>query len=72
MTVEQVRAAIAGRDPETLIGPLLHLLTRRATDGRRSVSDALLADQLALLAMHPCVDPLLRVAAGGLAIEHRG
>ena len=71
MSFPEARLAAAQFDPETLIGPLLHLLTQRVTRGSRCVSDALLADRLTLVALHPRVDPLLRLAAGALAIEHR-
>ena len=64
------------RDPETLIGPLLWLLTRLArgrTPGDpapEDVSKALVA-HLTALAAHPSVALHLRLAAGALAIEHR-
>jgi hypothetical protein len=69
--LETLARTAAARDPETLIGPLLYLFTRRvAGDGAR-IADAMLADHLAALAAHPRVDPQLRLAAGALAIEHR-
>lgn len=63
--------ALADRDPETLIGPLLYLYTRLATAGGSAVPATMLADHLAALAAHPAVDPALRITAGALAIEHR-
>ena len=68
--LEALARTIAERDPETLIGPLMYLFTRRVAGGAR-VADAMIADHLAALAAHPRVDPLLRLAAGALAIEHR-
>ncbi len=66
---------LADRDPETLLGPLLWLLTRLA-HGREHASDAhrlegALAAHSAALAAHPGVPVALRLAAGALAIEHR-
>ncbi len=63
--------ALADRDPETLIGPLLYLYTRLASAGEAAVPASMLADHLAALAAHPAVDPALRITAGALAIEHR-
>lgn len=68
-------AELAGRDPETLVGPMLWLLTRLArgnddTAVRRDLGRALAA-HLAALAAHPGVAPELRLAAGVLAVEHR-
>ena len=68
--IEALRAAVAGRDPETLIGPLFFLFTRLASAGDACARCAL-ADHLTVLAAHPSVDPGLRLAAGALAIEHR-
>ena len=65
-----LREAIAGRDPETLIGPLFYLFTRLATSGDACTRCAL-ADHLTVLAAHPGVDGELRLAAGALALEHR-
>lgn len=67
--------ALGHRDPETLVGPLLWLLTRLARDGageaaRGDVASALVA-HLTALAAHPRVGLDLRLAAGALAIEHR-
>ena len=69
-------AALGERDPETLLGPLLWLLTRLARGGARcadaqDLKTALVAHATALAA-HPAVPIALRLAAGSLAIEHRG
>ena len=72
-----LRVALAERDPETLVGPLLWLLTRLArpdTDADAAVRQNLacaLTAHLTALAAHPAVDPELRLAAGALALEHR-
>jgi len=68
-------AALGERDPETLLGPLLWLLTRLARDAGhvadvRDLESALVAHSTALAA-HPAVPVALRLAAGSLAIEHR-
>lgn len=68
---ERLRDAAVVRDPETLIGPLFFLFTRFAIERDPDTGRAL-ADHLTLLAAHPRVDPELRLAAGALAIEHRG
>ena len=68
--LEALRAAAAGRDPETLFGPLFVLFSRLAAAGD-ACSRCALADHLTVLAAHPAVDPGLRLAAGALAIEHR-
>ena len=68
--IEALRAAVDGRDPETLIGPLFYLFTRLAAAGE-ACTRPMLADHLTVLAAHPAVDPALRLAAGALAIEHR-
>jgi hypothetical protein len=70
-----LRHALADRDPETLLGPLLWLLTRlaRGVDACSPAEDlaqALVAHSTALAA-HPAVATELRLAAGALAIEHR-
>ncbi len=67
--------ALAERDPETLVGPLLWLLTRLARGAcaepvPRAIECALVA-HLSALAAHPLVAVELRLAAGALAIEHR-
>ena len=67
---EALSADAAGRDPETLIGPLFCLFTRLAAAGDGGARAAL-ADHLTVLAAHPGVDPGLRLAAGALALEHR-
>lgn len=70
-----LRTALAERDPETLLGPMLWLLTRlaRGSDDSSVKGDlgCALAAHLAALAAHPGVAPELRLAAGALAIEHR-
>ena len=68
-------AALGERDPETLVGPLLWLLTRLARErdspgAREDVASALVA-HLTALAVHARVAIDLRLAAGALAIEHR-
>jgi hypothetical protein len=67
---DDIRRALDARDPETLIGPALLLLTwlaRSPTDSlRRALRDHLLA-----LALHPGVDTEVRLSAGSLAIELR-
>lgn len=68
--LDRLRAAAAGRDPETLIGPLFFMFTRLAA-APNGTPCAMLADHLTTLAAHPRVDPELRLAAGALAIEHR-
>lgn len=66
---------LANPDPETLLGPLLGLLTRLA--GKAFGTEAApelhitLAAHAAALAAHPGVPFELRLAAGALAIEHR-
>lgn len=70
-----LRIALAERDPETLLGPLLWLLTRLARPDddlavRQNLACALTA-HLTALAAHPGVAPELRLAAGALALEHR-
>ncbi|MCC6194617.1 MAG: hypothetical protein IT518_09140 [Burkholderiales bacterium] len=64
--------ALAERDPETLLGPLLWLLTRlaRREDAPVELTCAIVAHSTALAA-HPGVALELRLAAGSLAIEHR-
>ncbi|MCC7039232.1 MAG: hypothetical protein IT516_02855 [Burkholderiales bacterium] len=69
--LDVLRALADERDPETLIGPLFFLFTRFAIERDPDTGRAL-ADHLTLLAAHPRVDPELRLAAGALAIEHRG
>lgn len=68
-------AALGERDPETLVGPLLWLLTRLARDrdapGARNDVAAALVAHLTALAAHPGVAIDLRLAAGALAIDHR-
>jgi hypothetical protein len=66
--------ALGERDPETLVGPVLWLLTwlarHASTDIPRDCAKALV-DHLTALAAHPGVAIDLRLAAGALAIEHR-
>ncbi len=65
---------IEARDPETLLGPLMWLLTRLATEGggacAHDLAQALTAHSTALAA-HPGVSLEMRLAAGSIAIEHR-
>lgn len=67
--------ALGKRDPETLIGPMLWMLTRIArgcaTEPAPSALEATLVAHLTALAAHPGVALPLRLAAGALAIEHR-
>ncbi len=73
-----VAAASAGRDPETLLGPVLWLLTRLAhgRDAEPQVGcddlRSCLVAHLSALAAHSAVPFEVRLMAGGLAIEHRG
>ncbi len=68
-------AALGARDPETLVGPLLWLLTRLARGhGADPAGDQMMGmvvSHLTALAAHPGVATELRLAAGALAIEHR-
>jgi hypothetical protein len=75
MSAHCIELALAERDPETILGPLLWLLTRIArgeADAQASgeLHSALVAHCTALAA-HPGVPATLRVALGGIAIEHR-
>lgn len=67
--------ALAERDPETLLGPVLWLLTRLARGEATPVAAGSLSEAVAAhcaaLAAHPAVPVELRLAAGALAIEHR-
>lgn len=72
---DDLASLLAYRDPETLLGPLLWLLTRlaRGGDAAAQADDlrrALIAHSSALAA-HPSVPIDLRLAAGAVAIEHR-
>ena len=75
MSARFIEVALAERDPETILGPLLWLLTRLArgghdTDERGELLTALVVHCTALAA-HPAVPPVLRIALGGIAIEQR-
>jgi hypothetical protein len=70
-SVAAAQAALAERDPETLIGPLLFLFTRLAHRHGGEPGAAVLSEQLLALALHPDVASPLRLAAGALAIEYR-
>jgi hypothetical protein len=70
MSVAAVAAALADRDPETLIGPLFYLFTRLVRDGDAEAVHAALGDHLLALAVHRGVAAPLRMTAGALAIEH--
>lgn len=62
----------ASRDPETLLGPLMWLLTRLARrDGANDTLTCAVVAHSTALAAHPGVPHELRLAAGALAIEHR-
>lgn len=76
-----ILVALEKRDPETLVGPVLCLLTWIARDAAgpgalaagctpSRLGEALVA-HLVALAAHPAVSLELRLAAGALAIEHR-
>lgn len=70
-----IEATLGERDPATLLGPLLWLLTRLARgDQDPQQSEELLSALVAhctALAAHPGVPPRLRIALGGIAIEQR-
>ena len=76
-----ILAALDKRDPETLVGPALCLLTwiardipaREAprADGMPARLCECLVAHLGALAAHPAVSLELRLTAGALAIEHR-
>jgi hypothetical protein len=70
MTVAAIAAALADRDPETLIGPLFYLFTRLVRDGGADAVHAALGDHLLALAVHRDVAAPLRMTAGALALEH--
>ena len=70
MSIKDIQAALAERDPETLVGPLLFLFTRQACHRDRGTARAL-AEHLTALALHPRVATTLRLAAGALAVEHQ-
>ncbi len=74
ISATDLASALADRDPETLIGPLLWLLTRLANGGVGSNEsrnlEAALAAHAAALAAHPGVSIALRLSAGALALEH--
>jgi hypothetical protein len=75
MSARCIELALAERDPETILGPLLWLLTRIARgdaygNSSGELQSALVAHCTALAA-HPGVPAALRVALGGIAIEHR-
>jgi hypothetical protein len=69
-------AALAERDPETLLGPLLGLLTRLAR-GEQDLRECdelqrVLVAHCTALAAHPGAPPVVRIAVGGIGIEQRG
>ena len=76
-----ILAALDKRDPETLVGPALCLLTWIArdlpaqdvphADGTPARLCECLVAHLGALAAHPAVSIELRLTAGALAIEHR-
>ena len=75
MSARSIDRALAERDPETILGPLLWLMTRLAR-GERDARDndellAALVVHCTALAAHPGVPPALRIALGGIAIEQR-
>lgn len=75
MRCTDIAAVMADRDPETLLGPLLWLLTRLARNDRDPCASSellgALVEHCTALAAHPGVPPALRVALGGIAIEQR-
>ena len=76
MRCTDMASVMADRDPETLLGPLLWLLTRLARNDQDQGSSGelvgALVEHCTALAAHPGVPPALRVALGGIAIEQRG
>jgi hypothetical protein len=71
MSVAAIQALLEGRDPETLIGPLFYLFTSLALHGGACSAHDALREHLLALALHPHVDPSLRLTAGALALEQR-
>ena len=75
MTVPCIEAGLAQRDPETILGPLLSLMTRlaRGNPDARERDDLVcaLVEHCTALAAHPGVPAALRIALGGIAIEQR-
>ena len=71
MSVAAIEAALSERDPETLIGPLLYLFTRRVRECDADAVDFALREHLTALAMHRGVACELRLTAGALALERR-
>lgn len=71
----ELAVALADRDPETLLGPLLWMLTRLARGelegGERADLLRATAAHCVALCAHPNVPPALRLAVGGIAIEQR-
>jgi hypothetical protein len=59
---------VAADDLETLVGPLLSMLTRVARHGGDGLG-APLRDQLLALVRHPTAPHELRLVAGGMAAE---
>jgi hypothetical protein len=60
--------AEAQTDPETVIGPLLHMFTRLARANDASFDEGIRL-HLIDLARHPAVDIQLRLVAGAIALE---
>ena len=75
MAAPCIDTRLAQRDPETILGPLLWLMTRLAHgDPDASERDHLvcaLVEHCTALAAHPRVPAALRIALGGIAIEQR-
>ena len=75
MSARCTELALAQRDPETILGPLLWLLTRIARgEGDAQANGELhcaLVGHCTALAAHPGVPAALRIALGGIAIDHR-
>jgi hypothetical protein len=67
---DRIRIALAGDDPERLLGPALLLLTWLASGSDPALRDRLRAHLLAL-ALHPEVSHDVRLCAGSLAMEPR-
>ena len=65
---DRIRIALAGEDPEKLLGPALLLLTWLAAGPDPALRDRLRAHLLAL-ALHPDVSHDVRLCAGSLAME---
>jgi hypothetical protein len=68
--VERIGIVLAERDPETLLGPTLLMLTWLARAPDAALRSRLRAHLLAL-ALHPAISIDVRLCAGALAMEPR-